>query len=51
MYQTASGNTGRKGLGVWRETLEGRGRNFEGKTDRKMLGVLREALTGRVWEF
>ena len=53
------GNTGRKGPGVCRETLTGRGWEFggkhwqggsgslEGNTDRKGLGVWMETLPGR----
>ena len=56
-------NTGRKGLGVWEETLAGRSQelggkhwqdgagSLEGNTGRKELGVWRETLAGRDWEF
>ena len=57
------GNTGRKGLGVWKETLAGRGWDFGGRhwqegaetyernTGRKRPEVWMETLTGRNREF
>ena len=45
------GNTDRKGLGVWMETLPGRGRCLDADTGSKRPGVWRETLAGRGREF